>query len=477
MAMLFLGAAYWVRESRAAGAGVPIRRLLVPPLEAAGSGDAQKALVEGVDACLRERLLELRALQVLGSRWPAPLYAGASRKPPLQLAREAGAEAVAHGTAAIVDGRVRITLEVRGVRGDRVLLARTFDRDLPDLLSLCDDVVRAVAEAGGVPVGDDEARGLSGRRIQPQAAREYLTGLGLAKRGGARATALGHLRQAIELEPGFVPALTSAALLLTTIRSHATSAEETRAAEEARALAQRAVQIDPGSAAAAAALAVVEGNLFWNWREAGRRFEEADRLRPGHPAVVPAYANFLAWTGQCGRALAMVRREPSIDPLSNYPVFHEHWVHYQCGELEAAIEDGRAALALDPSAGFVHSHVAYAHALLGRPAEALAECAKASPDGSCGDPFVLAKAGRGPEARATLDRWERDGAGGYLMALGFAGLDDRDRTLEWLGKGYERRDPDMRLLLDPAFAFLRGDPRYRDLACRMDLPPGGCGAR
>jgi tetratricopeptide (TPR) repeat protein/TolB-like protein len=474
VAMLFLGAAYWIGESGTSGAGLPIRRLLVPPLEVAASGETQQALVDGVDACLRQRLLELHALQLVGSRWPAPLYAGASRKPPGQLAREAGADAVALGTAAIVDGRVRITLEVRGVRGDRVLLARTFDRDLHDLLSLCDEVVRAVAGAGGVPVGDGEARRLSGRRIQAQAAREYLVGLGLAKRGGARDKALGHYRRAIELEPEFVPALTSAAQLLTTIRSHASAPEAARLAEEARALALRAVQLDPASAPAAAALGLVEGSLFWNWPEAGRRFADAERLRPDDPALVPAYANFLAWTGQCDRALAVVRREKSIDPLSNYPVFHEHWVHYMCGEFEAAIEDGRAALALDPSAAFVHTHMGFALALLGRHPEALAECAKSFPDGSCQDPFVLGKAGRGPEARAILERWGREGPDAFLMAVGFAGLDDRDRVFEWLAKGYERRDPNMRFLLDRAFSSLRGDPRYRDLACKMDLPPGEC---
>jgi hypothetical protein len=58
------------------------------------------------------------------------------------------------------------------------------------------------------------------------------------------------------------------------------------------------------------------------------------------------------------------------------------------------------------------------------------------------------------------------------VALLYAQLGDRERTLSLLDEGFREHSP--RLLwiqTDPAFDFLHSDARYRSLVERIGLPP------
>jgi tetratricopeptide (TPR) repeat protein len=58
----------------------------------------------------------------------------------------------------------------------------------------------------------------------------------------------------------------------------------------------------------------------------------------------------------------------------------------------------------------------------------------------------------------------------FETALIWAGLDDKERTLEWLEKALEDRSWEvMWLKVDPRFDSLRSDPRFVDLLRRMNL--------
>lgn len=54
-----------------------------------------------------------------------------------------------------------------------------------------------------------------------------------------------------------------------------------------------------------------------------------------------------------------------------------------------------------------------------------------------------------------------------LLALG-----DRDAALDWLEEAYRERHPELQQVgVDPGFAPLHADPRFRDLLRRIGLPP------
>jgi Tfp pilus assembly protein PilF len=67
----------------------------------------------------------------------------------------------------------------------------------------------------------------------------------------------------------------------------------------------------------------------------------------------------------------------------------------------------------------------------------------------------LSKSGKGAEARAELERLLKLSTERYIsfyaIATIYNGLGERDKTLEWLEKGYQQRDPRM--------VFLKVEPK------------------
>jgi Flp pilus assembly protein TadD len=73
--------------------------------------------------------------------------------------------------------------------------------------------------------------------------------------------------------------------------------------------------------------------------------------------------------------------------------------------------------------------------------------------------YALAKSGKQAETRAELERLLKLSTERYVslynIAMIYNGLGERDKTLEWLEKGYQQRDPRM--------VFLKVEPKWNNL--------------
>ena len=63
----------------------------------------------------------------------------------------------------------------------------------------------------------------------------------------------------------------------------------------------------------------------------------------------------------------------------------------------------------------------------------------------------------------------------YLSSIGiarnYALLSDKDKTLEYLNKAYEQREPQMaEIKIDIPFIFMRDDPRFKELVKKVGIP-------
>jgi predicted Zn-dependent protease len=58
----------------------------------------------------------------------------------------------------------------------------------------------------------------------------------------------------------------------------------------------------------------------------------------------------------------------------------------------------------------------------------------------------------------------------YGVAYEYAVAGDIDNAMNWLKKAYEEHDPNLPYLLSPSFDILRDDPRFQELARKMNLP-------
>jgi len=103
-------------------------------------------------------------------------YKGAKTPLP-QIARELNVDAVIEGSVLRSGDRVRVTAQLIGAVPERHLWARSYERDLRDVLALQGEIARTMAEGIKAKVAPNEqARLTRAHTVNPEALELYLKG-------------------------------------------------------------------------------------------------------------------------------------------------------------------------------------------------------------------------------------------------------------------------------------------------------------
>jgi len=185
----------------------------------------------------------------------------------------------------------------------------------------------------------------------------------------------------------------------------------------------------------------------------------------------PSYA--LAYVG-----LAEVKRARELDPLDLRINGLEAQFLVHAGKPDEALALLQKNLELNPNNWFAHMFASSAYIEKGMFAEAVVEASKSrelnrfnsQPTAQLG--YALAKSGKQAEARGVLEELLKRSAEHYVspgnIALIYNGLDERDKTLQWLERGFEQRDVKMVFLkVEPKWNNLRSNSRFQDLLRRV----------
>lgn len=174
-----------------------------------------------------------------------------------------------------------------------------------------------------------------------------------------------------------------------------------------------------------------------------------------------------------------MRHGSELDPLSAVITGDVVWPLAFQGKYEAAKEQARKALELDPSSYNAQFLLGYADFEGDKFNEAIPELEKARAMDS--PPFVAgflgyayARAGDHAKAEATITELNqmssRRFVSPFCTAVIYIGLGDKQRALEELEKAYEVRSQWMTLLkVDKMFGPLRSEPRFIELLKKVGL--------
>ncbi len=245
----------------------------------------------------------------------------------------------------------------------------------------------------------------------------------------------------------------------------------------------RALELDKGLAEAHTALALIVQNYDFDWVSAETEFQRAIELNPNYATAHHWYAEHLALLGRFDEAFRESERARRLDPLSLIIATDNGAILYFSRQYDRAIEQFRAVLDMDP--GYPRgSIVVHAYEQKGMFAEAMAEVEKRTrgrPDAAWSTwswvekAHIYGRSGKLAEARHALDRlqqiYRRRPADAYGMVWAWSGI-DKEQTLAWLEKAYTQHSNVVTTLkVEPAFDWLRGDPRFQDLMRRVRLAP------
>jgi TolB-like protein/DNA-binding SARP family transcriptional activator len=379
--------------------------------------------------------------------------------------------------------RVRVGLVDEG-SGD-YLWSEEYERRMDDVLRMQDEITLAVVSAlKGRLVERDSAQAIHVATRDPQAYDLYLRGRAYWYRRTAEGFqgALASFRGAVARDPGYALAHVGLADVYALLASPDYGVLPPKEAfPRARAELSRALELDPRSAEAHAALGNVLTFYDHDWAEAEREFRRALELNRGYTPALHWYALHLVATGQPERAIATIQKGREEEPLSVLMTTASGRVLYFAHQYDASIAEYRSALEMD--SGFVSAHLGLGLAFVqkGEPGRAIEEyrTALALPGGrqlvvSALLAHAYAVSGRKEEARALLRELSAVPEGRYVpaeyAALVHLGLGEKDAAIADLERAYRLGSGYLAYLrVEPLFDPLRSDPRFAALARRVGL--------
>ncbi len=182
----------------------PIQSLAVLPLANLSNDPAQEYFADGMTEALITDLAQIRSLRVI-SRTSVMRYKG-SRKPLPEVARALHVDAVVEGSVLRSGDRVRITAQLIQGATDRHLWAKTYERDMRDVLALQGEVAQAITQEIKVRLTPQEQIRLeSSRPVDREAYEAYLKGRYYWNRRTAEGLkkAIEYFEKAINLDPAY----------------------------------------------------------------------------------------------------------------------------------------------------------------------------------------------------------------------------------------------------------------------------------
>ncbi len=456
-----------------------IRAIAVLPLRNVSGDASQEYFADGLTEAIISDLARIKALRVI-SRTSVMQYKGSSKTLP-EIARELNVDAVLEGSAHLLGARVRVSVQLIAARSDQTLWADRYDRDLVDVLTLQSEVAAMVAREIAVQLSPTEAGQLARRQVvNAEAHLEVLKSRHSMFAGtkDALEVALRHARRALELDPGYAAAWSALAdcQIIRVVRGMAAPSE---AGVEAHAAAGKARDLDPELSDAWTSLGFIASN---SGDVVGglRLLKTAMNLNPGLALAHQVAARCFCALGRIVDATAAAERSIELDPLSSIIRTGLGDVLYYAREYQKSVFHYKMAIELDPRFDGAHTDMARSLEALGRFDEARAayEEGRRLAGGIAGPSFGLAHleaaAGNVVEARRILAELTAARETRVVSAWGIAALHaalgDVDEAYQWLETAItEKASGLMWLRMHPRLDPIRPDPRYWPMVERVGL--------
>jgi serine/threonine protein kinase/Tfp pilus assembly protein PilF len=457
-----------------------IDSLAVLPFKNTSGDPEHEYLSDGITGSLINNLATLPKLRVMAQSTVARFKT--REIDPQALGRELNVRAVVTGRIMQSGGSLRIGTELVDVVTGSQLWGAQYDRKPGDIFMVQDEISNEISAKLRLKLTRAEKKKLTKRHTEDtEAYGFYLKGRHHWNQWTEEGfyKAIEYFHQAVARDPtyGLAYAGVADSYVLLGWNSYLPPKE---AFPQAKAAAQRALQLDPDLAEAHTSLAAVLWLHDWQWDMAEREFARSLDLAPSYATANHWYAEFGMTMGGHGEALARMRKSQELDPLSLIISVAVGWALYFSRRYDEALEQLRRTVILDPNYPVTHWILGLLLRKTGSYEMAIAEGEKGvalsggSPLMRAALAHTLAAAGRTQEALQILEDLTKLAKEKYVAPYFFAGihlgLGENERAIEYLEKCYEEHSHWLIYLrIDPSMDGLRDDPGFQSLLGRLGL--------
>jgi len=439
-----------------------ITSLAVLPLEDLSGDPGQAYFADGMTDALITEVARAGTIHVI-SRTTVLRYKG-SRMTTAQIGRDLNVGALVEGTVLHSGNKVRITAQLIQVSTDDHLWARSYERDATEVLQLQQEVATDIARRIGSVVTAVEPL----RTVNPEAYGEYLKGRFYFFQYTADGwrEAIEHYDRATQADPSFAPAYSGLALSYLVAWGW-NSLPFDGGLEKGKAIAEKALQMDPGSASAHLAVGAAYAQEM-DREHAEKELRRSLELNPSDPLAWQVYGILQLWQGQLDEGIADQERALSLDPFS--PIINANLARAFgfARQYDKAIAQAQKTLSLQPDYGPALTWLEFGY----RHKNMLKEA------------YTTHLAATKPEERRAVEEaYRSSGYRGVLhvqaevvmkngnlgaAARAYAQAGEKEQALALLEECQRRHLPGLgRLKVDADFDPIRSDPRYKSLLKRV----------
>jgi TolB-like protein/Tfp pilus assembly protein PilF/predicted Ser/Thr protein kinase len=444
---------------------------VLPFLDMSESQD-QQYFSDGLAEELLDLLAKVPGLHVI-ARTSSFSFRGKSDDIPM-IAKKLNVANLLEGSVRKSGDRVRVTTQlIRAADGEDVW-SETYDSDLKDLFKVQDEIAGAVVSALKVKLAAGQPASNAYRTSNLAAYNEYLLGRQLFDQftldGFRRASEA--YRRATGLDPHYAAAY--AELAMSEFFAADWSGDEAGrklALEDAN----RAVALAPDQAGGYACRGHIRVEGGWDWAGAQADFEKALSIEPANSIALRRYALLIGTLGRLPDAIAMTRTAIELDPLSSVTWTNLGFLLLGDMQLGPAHDAIQRAMEIQPDSPYGLHILGILRLIEGQPAAAIELVQTRGNEHLRLQINAMAQHSLGNNQAAMLalngliSKFHSDSA--YDVAQTYAWSDQRLETFEWLERSFQGHESDLvSIKYDPILNPLHGDPRFKALLRKMNLP-------
>ncbi|CAN5439182.1 hypothetical protein BH10ACI3_BH10ACI3_28840 [soil metagenome] len=409
---------------------------------------------------------------------------------PQKIGEELKVQAVLFGRVSQRGDDLKLSLELVNTQTQDVIWSEQYNRKQSDLVSLQSEIAKAVSDKLRLKLTATEQERVSKTNTNSSEAQQlYLKG---RFHWNKRKTedflkAREYFQQAIAADPNYALAHTGLADTLALMPYYG----DFRPSEYmplAKQSAQKALEIDPNLAEAHASLGWVLVNSDYDFKGAEKELKRAIELDPKYSSAYVWLTLVYLYSGNNDQAQILINKALELDPLSMVINNNKGRVFAFGGKQDEAIAQYKKTLELFPDALSPRFNFARIYEAKGMYSEAIeqyliqAKLAGVSPENIKILQLTFEKDGfkayvqkrieiELESQRAILEKDKNAYLPSFAIAFNYARLRDKEKTLEYLNKAYEQREPQIaEIKVDITFDFLRDDPRFKELVKKVGFP-------
>jgi TolB-like protein/DNA-binding winged helix-turn-helix (wHTH) protein/Flp pilus assembly protein TadD len=454
-----------------------VRAIAVLPLTNLSGDSSQDFVTDGVTDDLITDIAKVSPIPVV-SRTSVLRYKQRQNALP-EIARELGVDAVVEGTLRRTGSNVQITLNLIDAPNDAHLWVNRYEGSLNNISDLearaASDLAASMRPVRSSPT--QKPKSLAS--ISPDAWEEYQLGQSLWKQFQIE-PALHHYERAVALQSNYAAAYAGIAKSYCRLEYIGVmSAAE--AFPPASAAVDKALALDPDNADAHAAKSFLLAQRDWNWEGAELEDRTAVALDPSNALPHRWYSYILRLKGRNQEALDEAREAARLDPAAVGFVSNYAGCLDSMGRVKEAITRFQTAVELQPDNPDLHlalGTVCLKDNRFDMAEKELERSYELSNEPSIARQLHRAwatgkyqtaadEAVRSHTLNQLHELQKRTAAHKYVSASEwiscYAKLNNREKTLAWLGEGYRSDAHVMIELRNPMFDFIRDDPRFQEI--------------